>query len=77
MCCDIHKEHVFFLPLKQNAIYKGYMPTDINIKNFWTVFFELSEEKKKSFLCEYFWTSSQMLTLHYTQYFTYFVKAFI
>ncbi|XP_035268225.1 probable E3 ubiquitin-protein ligase HERC4 [Anguilla anguilla] len=36
--------------LEKNAIYKGYMPTDINIKNFWTVFFELSEEKKKNFL---------------------------
>ncbi|KAG5844909.1 hypothetical protein ANANG_G00133160 [Anguilla anguilla] len=36
--------------LEKNAIYEGYTPTDENIKNFWTVFFELSEEEKKNFL---------------------------
>ncbi|KAJ8262179.1 hypothetical protein GJAV_G00163400 [Gymnothorax javanicus] len=37
--------------LQKNAVYEGYEPTDANIKNFWTVFFELSEEEKKNFLC--------------------------
>ncbi|XP_061107095.1 probable E3 ubiquitin-protein ligase HERC4 isoform X2 [Conger conger] len=36
--------------LKKNALYEAYEPTDENIQNFWTVFFELSEEKKKDFL---------------------------
>ncbi|KAJ8383052.1 hypothetical protein SKAU_G00038300 [Synaphobranchus kaupii] len=36
--------------LQKNAKYQAYEPTDENIQNFWTVFTELSEEKKKNFL---------------------------
>ncbi|XP_061107087.1 probable E3 ubiquitin-protein ligase HERC3 isoform X2 [Conger conger] len=36
--------------LEKNAMYHAYEPTDKNIQNFWIVFFELSEEKKKNFL---------------------------
>ncbi|RXN01912.1 putative E3 ubiquitin-protein ligase HERC3 [Acipenser ruthenus] len=36
--------------LEKNANYKGYEPTDENIRNFWMVFHELDEERKKNFL---------------------------
>lgn len=36
--------------LEKNANYKGYEPTDENIRNFWMVFHELDEERKKHFL---------------------------
>ncbi|KAJ8383053.1 hypothetical protein SKAU_G00038310 [Synaphobranchus kaupii] len=45
--------------LKKNAKYQAYEPTDENIQNFWTVFTELSEEKKKNFLS--FMTGSHRL----------------
>ncbi|XP_058884086.1 probable E3 ubiquitin-protein ligase HERC4 isoform X2 [Acipenser ruthenus] len=36
--------------LEKNAKYKGYEPTDKNIRNFWKLFHELDEEQKKHFL---------------------------
>ncbi|NXG09056.1 HERC4 ligase, partial [Sakesphorus luctuosus] len=36
--------------LEKNVIYKQYNKSDQTIKDFWTVFHELSEEKKKMFL---------------------------
>ncbi|XP_041043914.1 uncharacterized protein LOC121277979 [Carcharodon carcharias] len=36
--------------LEQNANYKGYTQTDKTIRNFWEVFENLAEEKKKQFL---------------------------
>ncbi|KAJ8383051.1 hypothetical protein SKAU_G00038290 [Synaphobranchus kaupii] len=45
--------------LQKNAKYYAYEPTDENIQNFWTVFTELSEEKKKNFLS--FMTGSDRL----------------
>ncbi|NXU87338.1 HERC3 ligase, partial [Xiphorhynchus elegans] len=36
--------------LEKNVIYKQYNKSDQTIKNFWTVFHKLSEEKKKMFL---------------------------
>lgn len=39
-----------FVFCEQNARYDGYEPTDQTIMNFWTVFYELNEEKKKHFL---------------------------
>ncbi|XP_041118833.1 probable E3 ubiquitin-protein ligase HERC3 [Polyodon spathula] len=43
--------------LEKNVKYKGYKPTDENIRNFWKVFHELDEEQKKHFLA--FLTASQ------------------
>ncbi|KAI1883627.1 hypothetical protein AGOR_G00233520 [Albula goreensis] len=45
--------------LRKNAKYDAYEPSDANIQNFWTVFFELSEEQKKKFLA--FMTGSDRL----------------
>ncbi|XP_037990606.1 probable E3 ubiquitin-protein ligase HERC4 isoform X2 [Motacilla alba alba] len=36
--------------LEKNVIYAGYTESDQTIRNFWTVFYELPEEKKKMFL---------------------------
>ncbi|NXQ42411.1 HERC3 ligase, partial [Catharus fuscescens] len=36
--------------LEKNAIYEGYEKLDQTIRNFWTVFHKLTEEKKKMFL---------------------------
>ncbi|XP_061107093.1 probable E3 ubiquitin-protein ligase HERC3 [Conger conger] len=47
LCGNIH---YIWEELEKNALYQAYEPTDKNIQNFWTVFFELSEEKKKDFL---------------------------
>ncbi|XP_061107084.1 probable E3 ubiquitin-protein ligase HERC3 isoform X1 [Conger conger] len=53
--------HYFWEELEKNALYEAYEPTDKNIQNFWTVFFELSEEKKKDFLS--FMTGSDRLPI--------------
>ncbi|KAJ8383048.1 hypothetical protein SKAU_G00038260 [Synaphobranchus kaupii] len=56
---ELHEDSrlVWFMP--ENAKYYAYEPTDENIQNFWTVFTELSEEKKKNFLS--FMTGSDRL----------------
>ncbi|KFQ88915.1 putative E3 ubiquitin-protein ligase HERC4, partial [Phoenicopterus ruber ruber] len=36
--------------LQKNVMYRGYDKLDRTIRNFWTVFHELPEEKKKMFL---------------------------
>lgn len=41
---------VLFLSLWQNVMYEGYEKSDKTIRNFWTVFHQLTEEKKKMFL---------------------------
>ncbi|XP_041115662.1 probable E3 ubiquitin-protein ligase HERC4 isoform X2 [Polyodon spathula] len=47
----LYGSHIFdWAELEKNARYDGYEPTDQTIMNFWTVFYELNEEKKKHFL---------------------------
>lgn len=41
---------VLVLSLQQNVMYRQYKKVDRTIRNFWTVFHELPEEKKKKFL---------------------------
>lgn len=41
---------VLFLSLQQNVTYIQYGMLDRTIRNFWTVFHKLPEEKKKMFL---------------------------
>ncbi|NWS89948.1 HERC4 ligase, partial [Toxostoma redivivum] len=46
--------------LEKNVMYGGYDKLDQTIRNFWTVFHELPEEKKKMFLA--FLTGSDRIT---------------
>ncbi|KAK6494154.1 putative E3 ubiquitin-protein ligase HERC4 [Huso huso] len=47
----LYGKHIIdWTELEKNARYDGYEPTDQTIMNFWTVFYELNEEKKKHFL---------------------------
>ncbi|NXU00377.1 HERC4 ligase, partial [Buphagus erythrorhynchus] len=46
--------------LEKNVMYGGYRKSDQTIRNFWTVFHKLPEEKKKMFLA--FLTGSDRIT---------------
>uniref|UniRef100_A0A8B9EEK2 HECT-type E3 ubiquitin transferase n=1 Tax=Anser cygnoides TaxID=8845 RepID=A0A8B9EEK2_ANSCY len=53
--------------LQKNVIYIGYQESHQTIKNFWTVFFKLPEEKKKKFLA--FMSGSDRIPAYGLEYF--------
>ncbi|XP_009994266.1 PREDICTED: probable E3 ubiquitin-protein ligase HERC3 [Chaetura pelagica] len=55
--------------LEKNVIYSHYQPSDETIRNFWTVFHKLSEDKKKKFLA--FLSGSDRISAYKLERFTF------